>query len=70
MPFKLNKASEQELLIYISGYFTWFNLLAREARCLKGAHRRKSTEMAKEEFEMIATAAIKHLLHRKYALRE
>lgn len=53
MPFKLNKASKQELLIYISGYFIQFNLLAGEARYLKGVHRREATEMAKEEFERI-----------------
>jgi hypothetical protein len=55
VPFQLNKASEQELLIYIS-CFIWFNLLAGEARHLKRAHRREATEMAKEEFKRIATS--------------
>lgn len=54
MPFTLNKASRQELLMSISGYFTRFNLLAGEARDLKGDHRRGATEMDKEEFERIA----------------
>lgn len=55
MSFKLNKASEQASLTYSSGYFVPFNLLAGEARYLKGFHRR---EVTKEESERVVKAFI------------
>lgn len=48
MSFKLNKASEQASLTYRSGYFVPFNLLAGEARYLKGSHRREVTKEKKD----------------------
>lgn len=54
MPFKLNKASEQALLTYTSGYFITFNPLVGEARYLKGSQRGEVTKRLKKNLKVLS----------------